>query len=335
MAAVSCTLALLGGVVGAGFASGREIVRFFACHGHAAGAAVVFALATLFALLLALPARMDQAGCASLRALCSVRFGPRLGALCSALFFLLFTVTGGAMLAACAQLCALIFPVHHAYGAGLSVSLLLGALLALGGLRALALPGAALCVVLPVLFARLLRLPAGEARFLPAMAPDIPVRAAADGAIYAALNAAMLAGSLPMMLPLSRQARLRAVSLFSVLFGALLSAGVAVCTRHLPAVWRQPLPFVALSRLSGGGHLPVAAAMYAAALSTLPPMLLGMAHMLPLSRPAGTALCALICLAVSLCGFTPLVESGYPVLGALCAALLFPLCFPSFPQRQA
>ena len=329
MASISCMLALLSGAVGAGFASGREIVCFFACHGYGAGAAVVFALATLFALLLALPARMEDTGCASLQALCRVRFGLRLGRLCAGLFFLLCAVTGGAMLAACAELCALALPIRHAYGAGLSVSLLLGALLALGGLRALALPGLALCLLLPALFARLFFLPAGEACFLPGMTPDLPVRAAADGAVYAALNAALLAGIMPMLLPLSRRERLRSAALFTAVFGLLLTAGVWICLRHLPAVLRQPLPFVALQRLSGGSYLPVAAAMYAAALSSLPPMLLGMARMLPLSRSGSLLISALICLALSLAGFTPLIESGYPALGSLCATLLFPLCFPA------
>ena len=41
MAAVSMAFALLGGVIGAGFASGREILRFFAGQGRMAGAAIV------------------------------------------------------------------------------------------------------------------------------------------------------------------------------------------------------------------------------------------------------------------------------------------------------
>ena len=46
-----CALALLGGVIGAGFASGREIVRFFAAHGAMGFIAVAFALAALLAYL--------------------------------------------------------------------------------------------------------------------------------------------------------------------------------------------------------------------------------------------------------------------------------------------
>ena len=50
MDAICCALALLGGVIGAGFASGREIAHFFAAHGRFAPAAVLTASLTLAAL---------------------------------------------------------------------------------------------------------------------------------------------------------------------------------------------------------------------------------------------------------------------------------------------
>ena len=57
-----CALALLGSVVGAGFASGREIVRFFAAHGAMGFVAVAFSLAALAALFLCLAERLSAAG---------------------------------------------------------------------------------------------------------------------------------------------------------------------------------------------------------------------------------------------------------------------------------
>ena len=335
-AVVSCALALLGGVVGAGFASGRELVRFFASHGAMAGAAIVCALFTLYALFLRICSQMERAGCASLAALCRARLGRRMGMLCTALFFALCAVTGGAMLAACAELGALVLPVRHAYAATLALTLAVSLLLCARGLSGLALPGALLVLLLPALLLRLLALPVGEACFLPAMTPDLPVRAAADGAAYGALNAAMLAGMLPLLLGLSRASRRRAVRLFTLLFAALLIPGVLVCRRQLPAIARQPLPFVYLSRALGGGYLLIAACMYTAALSTLLGMLSGMALLLPasLSPRMRTALGGAVCLLCSLVGFTPLVHSGYPVLGALCMALLLLLCLPDdlFPR---
>ena len=39
--------------------------------------------------------------------------------------------------------------------------------------------------------------------------------------------------------------------------------------------------------------------------------------------------CALLCAVLALIGFGRIVQSGYPVLGALCAALLLLLCLPA------
>lgn len=330
MAAVSVALALLSGVVGAGFASGREIVRFFAMHGRMAFAAAVCALLMLHVLFLRLPAQLARYGARTLPQLCIQRFGRRFGALCGGLFLLLAAITGGAMLCACAELGALVLPVRHAYGLTLIFTLLLAVLLAAHGLDGLALPGAALALLLPMLLVRLGLLPAGEACFLPAMTPDLPVRAAACGTAYGALNAAMLAGMLPLLVPLEKQTRRRAVRLFTLLFGTLLLGGVLVCLRHLPALLHQPLPFVWLSRRLGmGGYLLVAGCMYVAALSTLCAMLSAIRPAIPVPAGGGACLAALPCLFFALVGFVPLIDCGYPVLGALCAGLLLLLCAPS------
>ena len=330
MAAVSVALALLSGVVGAGFASGRELVRFFALHGRMALAAVASTLLALHLLFLRLPAQLERYGATTLVQLCRARLGRRFGALCGVLFLLLFAITGGAMLCACAELGALVLPVRHAYGLTLALTLALAVPLSLRGLGALALPGAALIALLPALLVRLLLLPAGEARFLPAMTPELPVRALLDGTAYGALNAAMLAGVLPLLVPLPSRTRRRGVRLFTLLFGALLLCGVLVCLRHLPAVLAQPLPFVFLSRRLGrGGYLLVAACMYAAALSTLCAMLSALMVALDRTGLPRAALPALLCLGFALAGFTPLIDCGYPALGALCTGLLLVLCAPS------
>ena len=114
MDSVFAALALLSGVIGAGFASGREIVRFFAVHGAMAYAAAACAIAVLAFLFLRLCTQMTHAGCTSLDALCRVRFGQRLGGLCATLFLILCAVTGGAMLCALGELGALMLSVRHA-----------------------------------------------------------------------------------------------------------------------------------------------------------------------------------------------------------------------------
>ncbi|MBR5288797.1 MAG: hypothetical protein IKU34_09465, partial [Clostridia bacterium] len=190
----------------------------------------------------------------------------------------------------------------------------------------LALAGGALVLLLPVLLVRLALLPAGEACFLPAMAPDLPVRAVTDGFSYAALNAAMLLGTQPALLTLSAHARKRGVYLFCGLFLSLLALACAVCLRHAQHAALQPMPFVALSRSLGGGYLLVAACMYASALSTLSALAAGMMGMLPFSPAASTAVTGALVFALSRAGFGALVQSAYPVLGAVCAGLLILLC---------
>jgi len=330
MGALSVSLALLSGVVGAGFASGREIVRFFAAHGGMATAAVLSALLSLSFFFLRLSGALERSGCPSLPALCRLRFGARLGALCPLLFFVLCAVTGGAMLCACAEIGALLLPLRHAYGLTLAASLVAGMLLARLETDGLALPGALLVVLLPALLLPLLAFGGSEACFLPAMTPDLPVRALTDGVAYGALNAAMLCPMLPALLRLDAKRRRHAVGLFALLFGALLLLAVAVCRRRMAEVRMQPMPFVFLARgLGRGGYLLLCACMLAAAFSTLLAMLLGMRRLTPhLPDRAAWPLCALVCLLFAGIGFGPLVESGYPVLGALCAGLLFVLCLP-------
>lgn len=324
MQIVSCALALLAGVVGAGFASGREIARFFS--GPGAAAAITLASLSLLFFFLRLCAKMESLGVSDARSLCAARFGSRLGAVCGGLFFLLSAVTAGAMLAACAELAALTLPIRHAYGVGMAVSLALGLLLARKSVRGLAVSGAALCALMPVLLLRLYVLPAGEACFYPAMSPDLPVHALGNGLSYAALNAAMLLGTLPMLLKLSRKTRRRAVLLFCLLFLALLSLGSAVLSRHAALALSHPMPFLALSRSLNGGYALIALCLYAAALSTLVAMFVSMLGMLPLPRPASDACMAALALLFARMGFASLVQSAYPVLGAVCAGLFLLLC---------
>ena len=329
MAACSAALALLGGVIGAGFASGREILHFFAGHTNMAPAAVLAACMTLAALFLRLPALMRHSGTQTLYALCRFRIGPRFGRLCSMLFALLCAVTGAAMLTACAELGALLLPAHHAYGLSMLGSLLLSCVLSARGLAGVALPGALLCAMLPLLLVRLWLLPAGEACFLAAMSPDLPVHALSGGVAYGALSAAQLAGLLASLARLDARTQRRCVALFTLLFGVLLSLGTAVCRRHLPAILHQPLPFVHLSRsLGASGYTLVALCMYAAALSTLCAMLHALGQLLPVGGLRGACLAALCCLVPAAAGFDALISRGYPLLGTLCAGLLGALCLP-------
>ena len=60
-------------------------------------------------------------------------------------------------------------------------------------------------------------------------------------------------------------------------------------------------------------------------------MLCAMANLLPRGLKAGARLIlsALLCAVLARVGFGRIVQSGYPILGALCAALLLLLALPA------
>ena len=333
MAAVSLVFTLLGGVIGAGFASGREILRFFAVHGRAAPIAIACACALMFAIFLRVPSLMRAHDAHTLTWLCQLRLGTRFGLLCGALFMLLFAMTGAAMLAACAELGALVLPIRHAYALSMAVSLAVSCALALCGSWGLVFPGALLCLLLPALLFLLLRLPAGEACFVPSMQARQPILAFFSGIAYAALSAAQVAGILPQLARQNTRARLITSGLFTLLFGVLLSLSTTVCRRHLPAIHHQALPFVWLSRALGTqGYMLVALCLYAASLSTLCAMLRALMQDAQDMRHALMA--PLLCLILAAQGFDSLIAKGYPLLGALCAGLLLVLCLPVCPKTD-
>ena len=328
-----CALALLGSVVGAGFASGREIVRFFAAHGAMGFVAVAFSLAALAALFLCLAERLSAAGQTGLPGLCASRFGARVGGVCTALFFLLSAVTGGAMLAACAELSALVWPIRPAYAAGFFITLPLAVWLAAHGARGLAAVGGALLRAdarsarPPSVSAggRGLLFPGGAAR------PGAP-RRAGRGALCRAERrhdggrAADAAGAFRAKTPrLRRAAR-----------PALRSAADAGDARlpKAPSERRDAAAPLRLAQPPASGRAAICSSPSAcmpAALSTLCAMLCAMANLLPRGLKTGVRLIlsALLCAALARVGFGRIVQSGYPILGALCAALLLLLALPA------
>ncbi len=291
-----CALALLSGVVGAGFASGRELVRFFACHGFASGIAILSALAMLAALFLRLCTQLAHGGVPPARALPSALGKP----LCRPVLCAVRAALRHDGRRDARRLCGAFRPdaahtLRLRLGDGHDAAARAHSLCK-GHARAGAHRRHAQCA-LPFFLLRLLRLPVGEACFEPVLPPDSPLRALTDGALYGALNAAMLAGELPMLLTLSRENRRRSVALFCLIFGAMLMLGVSVCRRHMQSILLQPLPFVWLSRSLGvSGYRLVALCLYAAALSTLCAMLCAAARMLLPSRSLPVRLSGLACL---------------------------------------
>lgn len=160
-----CALALLGGVIGAGFASGREIVRFFAAHGAMGFIAVAFALAALLALFALLPIRLAAEGQTGLSGLCG-RTSGRASAGCAAHCSFCSPPSQAARCSRPARS----FPRSSGRSAtpmpsGFAVTAVLAALLCAFETRGLAVVGGALCGILPILLIRLLLLPPAKPAF--------------------------------------------------------------------------------------------------------------------------------------------------------------------------
>ena len=148
---------------------------------------------------------------------CVSRFGARVGGSARRCFFLLSPPSRAARCWRPARSCPRwsgrsarpMPPVFHHHAAA-------GRWLAAHGARGLAAVGRALCALTPVLLVRLLCLPEGEAAFPGGAArPGAPRRAGRG--VYAALNAAMMAGALPTLLALSARKRRACVALLVLL----------------------------------------------------------------------------------------------------------------------
>src|SRR5699024_5725329 len=116
-------LALAAAVIGAGFASGSEILRFFSAYGALSWAGCVLAACVLAALATAAALLAGRLGAGDLGSLCACSLGASAGAVAAVVEGLMLVMTAGAMLSAMGELVALALPVHHAYALGLLATL--------------------------------------------------------------------------------------------------------------------------------------------------------------------------------------------------------------------
>lgn len=292
---------LLGAVVGAGLASGREIASFFSRYGMWSIAGIGIAVTAM--------AWLSQA---NMPACWHGRWQERLWHI---LLSLLLTATGGAMLAGAGEVAALTLPFHGAYAFGMAATLLLAWLLAKKTASGLSWVSRLLLCVLAVLIGTGLLLPPMQAAALAEVnAPEALLRALTYGGFNAALQ-----------MPIMRQAdaltarsRKRSTLIACMLLTCLLLLGNAVLLRH-PALLGEAMPFVRLTAQLGQiGYLLGAVSLYLAILSTLTACLRGL---------SGNLLSLAGLLAAALVGLMGVVDVVYPVLGGACALMLLLMRF--------
>ena len=317
-------LAVVSACVGAGFATGREIVSFFARYG-AAGMAGCALAAMLLGVLCAGTMRAARRACAdNLGALCRGALGKTGGRAAALLYAALLCAAGGAMLAATGETSALMLPVRHADAIGV-LSAMTGCFLTRKrGLRPLAWLGALLVPCCTLLFALILRAPAAQGQAWRA-AENNPGRAALSAACYAAFNTAFSAGVLCEAGARETAPRSRASAwLAAAAFGAMLLLGGMAFYKHGPVAQGEPLPAVRLARAFGpAGYWLCAASLLAAVLTSYAASVRALARMIPIKNETLCWLAALFLTALTArLRFAKIVDALYPLLGAACL-----LCF--------
>lgn len=326
-------LALLGAIVGAGFASGREVLRFFTRYGAMGwvGAAVACAFMGCCAYFVMRAAGRCRAGTFS--DLCRAYGGPLAERAAGFLYGVLMALTGGAMTAAFAELTALVLPVRGAYAIGFAAAVLLGVLCSHRDLRLLELMGRLLLPLFLAMLILLLPLPVREEALL--LGGGHAAAAPALGLLYGALNMGMTAGILcEAGKRLSPAACGREAAMLTAMLALLTGLANAVLLRHGASVERSALPFVALSmRLGRVGYALCAAVLGLAVLSTLTAAMRALRGSLRLSARAADAACAGCCVLCGALGFDRLIGRGYPLLGGACAVFLCALLVRAATDR--
>lgn len=284
---------ILGAVVGAGFASGREVASFFARYGAWGYAGAVAAVGSI-ALLTDTPLPAAWRG----------RWPEKLW---RSLFALLLVATGGAMLAAAGEVSALLLPLRPAYALGMALTLLLAWWLSTHTAAGLAWVSRMLLAALLLMTVCGLTLPPLRANVI---ARQEPAAALLHGLCYGGFNAAIAA---PVLLIQPQKGRKGALLVACGMLLALLLLGVATLLRH-PALIGEGLPFIRMmSHLGRTGYWLGGICLYLAVLSTLIACLRGLGGRLWALAGIG---------AVALAGFHGVVETVYPALGGACMALL-------------
>lgn len=314
-------LALTSACVGAGFATGREIMDFFSRFGRFSWAGCLMAAGMLFLLCWGASGAACKWCADDLGALCRRSQTIRAGRFSTLLYGALLAVVSGAMLAATGEACALMLPLRHARRLGMALAVAMSYLLQGRGLRPLALMGFMLVPGCAALFALLLKMPP-ETVAVPAVSLGKGVGALALGAFYAAFNASVSAGLLcEIGRREGKRGRLAASLLAAGLVGGLLLTGNAALLRHYDAAAREALPVVALCRALGAtGYWLCAVALLLAVLSCFLCSVRSLSLMLRAAVGDAFACPLALLLAVFLAGFdfANLVGDVYPLLGALC-----------------
>ncbi|WP_010632641.1 YkvI family membrane protein [Sporolactobacillus vineae] len=326
----------IGTIVGAGFASGREVIQFFTRFGSWGTAGVLFSglLMALIGTRLMLYARRIHAG--SFDVLIVRVFGVRTGLVIHSLVFLIIFGVNGVMLAGSGAVFQEQLGWNRWLGMGLSIVLSLFFIVkkARGLLWVNSL-------VVPVLTLFLIILFIHEGGRPPQSPAPWQSGWMLSAFAYAAFN---LSTALVVFVPLASEVKSERVLVAGGLVGGagftvLLLIAHQLILAH-PGVMLYDMPTAELVRPVGAAmHLAFTAVIFGEILTTYVGNIFGLSRQLsnvfPSVLPGWRAVAVLIVgsAAVGIAGYSALIRVLYPFYGFLCMFLLICLSFVRIPER--
>lgn len=311
-----CIVCILGAVVGAGFASGREMQAFFGQYGALAPLLIIVAALLISIFAYHLMRNKNGAGAYLLEG----------KGVCGMVTLGLMLITGGAMLAATGEAAALIVPIHFAREMGMAVTLTLAFIISNCKLKVMAIPG----LLLIVLLVFMLVLVQGDERRMDNVSLTDGIIGGYKALSYAGMNVMLALGIFVKAgRGMDKRSTLRVCLTLFACLGALFTLAINALFSSDVAVRQSVLPFVEMLRPFGKmGYYLSATLLYFASLSTLVACLnVLLHHRAIMSMKCGKASLSAALFLIAYSGLEKLVENVYPFIGFVCLCLLIFVLF--------
>ncbi len=333
-------LLLVGAVMGAGFASGREIMSFFSAYGSYSWLMILLAVVVMVLLCCLC---FYRTSCMADCQWCTLYMWecPWVKRGAEGCILLLQAVVSGSMISAAGHIAALFVPWRYAYSVCALGTLLLALWLGYGRLRPLTVASSLLAAgFVAVMFALLIF--DGDSVDAVPLQPHHSTGSVLWGCLravsYAAVNMTLAIGMVCRVASCNGMAFNRTATLFGCLMTALLFGSNLLYVQH-PELQQAAFPTVVLlARFGRIGFVTSLCMLYLAVLTTLTASLFTFRTGLEKAISPSGALClSVLCPAVaSLAGFETIVDGWYVPIGMGCLVFVFaPLLFPRHVPLKA
>ncbi|MEG0638443.1 MAG: hypothetical protein RR824_00280 [Clostridia bacterium] len=320
-------IACVGAVIGAGFASGREIYTFFTRYGIHSWWLILLA-AGFMAFLCALCLREASSTC-MLRWCALYQQKPKTVAVAArACATVLTAMIGGAMISASGHMVALLWNCEWAYPIGAVGTLFLAWIMGFGSVKPLTLVSGVLTSLMLLLLLLLIAREPVPTVVSMQVSPSFGTLAwAAARAIgYASMNLTLSISVVCKCAKRTQRSACRMAVLFGMLLVVLLFVSNYLYLKH-PELDDAAFPIVKLlSAFGQAGFVLSVALLYLAVLATLIAILntLRSAVEVPVHKPVlSTCITLGLPLLISVIGFTEIVQSLYAPAGLCCLLVVF------------